>query len=342
MNLADKINGMFLGLFLGDALGMPVETWTPSQIKERYGRIETCIEPKGHKWWDGHPAGGYTDDTQLSLAVAKALIDAKCFYMRAIVTRHIEAFDADTGGWGHSTKKAVEKLKQGESWLTSGVGVWDEYGIGGGNGVPMKVAPLAALYAARMYNVGLKISSEETIKYLADGVTAVRQLSDMTHSTRLSFAAGLSQFMAVMYCLLTEAGEFEAETFKGHVLNGATLTGCSELESVYKKAFANRNEPSLAVVQIGGHNKKRFDCLRSLPLTYYSFLQDPMSFESVLFAVGAGGDTDTNASMVGALIGALHGPSVFPQKTLDSLLPEARDEVSGVADQFCQTFVNDD
>ena len=50
----------------------------------------------------------------------------------------------------------------------------------------------------------------------------------------------------------------------------------------------------------------RSECIRDNP--------DP--FNAVFDAVNAGGDTDSNASIVGSLVGALHGMSVIPQELI--------------------------
>ncbi|MDP2045814.1 MAG: ADP-ribosylglycohydrolase family protein, partial [Deltaproteobacteria bacterium] len=61
----EQVLGMMYGLALGDALGSPVEFWELKGIHERYG-------PDGIKEL---PAPAlYTDDTQMTLAVAEALI----------------------------------------------------------------------------------------------------------------------------------------------------------------------------------------------------------------------------------------------------------------------------
>ena len=68
----EKIRGMFLGIAIGDALGMPVETMTLEKIAKKFGRVNRYIRPDGHKWYNGQPAGTWTDDTQLSLAIAES------------------------------------------------------------------------------------------------------------------------------------------------------------------------------------------------------------------------------------------------------------------------------
>ena len=75
---------------------------------------------------------------------------------------------------------------------------------------------------------------------------------------------------------------------------------------------------------------------RSVPTAIYAFLRSPEAFrEVVIYAIGLGGDTDTIASMAGALAGAYLGLDAIPatwrsrtegvgvlQKLADSLLAQ--------------------
>ncbi len=68
-----QIRGCLLGVAIGDALGAPFEgvgnTMSHPKLKISGGRIED-FHP-----FDGHPAGTWTDDTGMTLAVCEALID---------------------------------------------------------------------------------------------------------------------------------------------------------------------------------------------------------------------------------------------------------------------------
>ncbi len=59
--------GMLYGIALGDALGAPLEFWDLKGIRERYGPVGIQELPQ--------PAR-FTDDTQMTLAVAEALVAA--------------------------------------------------------------------------------------------------------------------------------------------------------------------------------------------------------------------------------------------------------------------------
>ena len=62
------------------------------------------------------------------------------------------------------------------------------------------------------------------------------------------------------------------------------------------------------------------------------------SFQSLIDIVNAGGDTDTNAAMLGHLIGAWHGMKLFEgnEWALEGL--QGYNEIVEVAEQFCEVF----
>ena len=60
-----------LALAIGDALGAPVEFLRRRQILSRFGSQGISeLEP-----WGSQPAGAYTDDTQMSVATARGILD---------------------------------------------------------------------------------------------------------------------------------------------------------------------------------------------------------------------------------------------------------------------------
>ena len=63
----EKAEGVILGLAMGDAMGAPAEFMSLDQIKRVYGN-------RGIR--DLPDLAVYTDDTQMSIAIAEALIEA--------------------------------------------------------------------------------------------------------------------------------------------------------------------------------------------------------------------------------------------------------------------------
>jgi ADP-ribosylglycohydrolase len=65
----------------------------------------------------------------------------------------------------------------------------------------------------------------------------------------------------------------------------------------------------------------------------YVLVKNPQGIDSLYDCVSAGGDTDSNGSMLASLLGALHGAAIFPKHLVDGLL--SREAVFDVANRFC-------
>jgi ADP-ribosyl-[dinitrogen reductase] hydrolase len=326
----DKVIGMFLGVGIGDALGMPVEVYKRARIIEQFGgRVDHYHPPAGHQFFDGKAAGDTTDDTQLTLAVAEALIEADGFDMDAIARHHVRCLDEDVGGWGSTTRGAIERLKAGVSWKASGV--TDQPTRGRGNGVCMKVAPLAAYFLAR------QVPHEQAVAMVAE-------LAGMTHRTGVALSGGLAHVSACGTCLrTTDPHHFETETFiervvmaseSGQAYRQDTQADAHELTQRLKQLAQHREyDVERTIAAFGGGSYYVMD---SLPFSYMFFCRNPHSIETLYEVVSAGGDTDSNGSMMASLLGALHGTSIFPEHLIEGLKP--KDKIVEVANRFCDCF----
>ncbi len=339
--LKDKIRGCFLGVAIGDALGAPVETMTHYQILKATNHAEiTGYAPQMQTKIKGTrklEPGSTTDDTQLTLAVARSLIRCGGFNAYDQARELVAEFDRTTFGWGKSTTAGAQELKK---WFkTNGAkGRRPDMdapprmrgpGTGGGNGVAMKIAPLA-LASLQFGETGPGYNSFDH---------QVMRLGFQTHGDlRSSFAA-----LAV-----------------GHAIN---LFGCDELrllgsndvllrfvfhaERHYAEyacgdpAFSARLVLALNGLKYAEFLRKTvgpgFSALESVPFSIATALRYPDDFRSgVLEAVNAGGDADTNASMVGAMIGVRVGIAGIPKEWIDGL--RAKSKVLRVADRFAECF----
>jgi len=296
----DQIEGVFLGIAIGDALGMPVETRKPEEISEKYGKITTYFPPT-RKGWENKKAGTTTDDTQLTLAVSLGMLEGGTS-IQSQIKQHLIALDESKEGWGGTTTEALKKLKEGCSPSTSGI--FDNPQLGRGNGILMKMAP-ALIYE--------KVTGEDCRPFL-------HNLTIMSHNTAEAIDSTNIYYTILKYCLDTDI--FDQKELLGLVKQHS---GNSMLPFI-ERAFT-QTDFKTDVHEIGGEGKPRFSCRHSLPLSIYCFLTAPHSIESLYTAVSAGGDTDTNASIVGALVGALNGASIFPQHLINGLSTDCYDKV---------------
>jgi ADP-ribosyl-[dinitrogen reductase] hydrolase len=330
----EKIRGMFLGAFIGDTLGKPVETWTPDRIQQTYGRLAEIKDPSHHKWFTGQPAGTWTDDTQLTLAVAEGILKAG-LDMDAQKEVHVAAMRESTDGWGGSTKHSVCRLANGAHWSKSGQAGSDVgKGTGAGNGVPMKVTPVGA-WIAMQPEPGTVMT--QALDFIAD-------LSKMTHMTSISASAGMAMAVAAAYCLIHRPDSFDPIRFSSRLVAASTYGRLTLPETIGEDDLTHRlalcghyqdYTPERIISDFGGGSCY---CYHSVPFTMMFFLKGYNTVESLYDVVNGGGDTDSNGSMLGALLGALHGEGIFPAHLTDALNPDQKAIVLDVAERFYSKF----
>jgi len=131
--LEERALGAYLGLAVGDALGATVEFMTKSEIAYKYGIHDRII---GEGWLRLKP-GQVTDDTEMALALGRALLHVGGFEPHAVA----DAF----AGWlkrgpvdvGNTVRRGIRR------YIAKGT-TEAPYNPGdGGNGAAMRVVPLA-------------------------------------------------------------------------------------------------------------------------------------------------------------------------------------------------------
>lgn len=320
----DKIRGMFLGVFIGDRLGLPVEMWSAEAIEGGYGKITDYLPSKSD----------WSDDTQLTLAVAEGLANYG-FDIKGQVEEHKKAFVDGVYGMGGGTKSALKKLYDGVPWDKTAS---TEDGKGVGNGIAMKISPVSAAF---MLSGG---HDEDAANYINDFIV---DLASITHKTDLGLSSAFAHFNAVNYVLgLDNPKDFDIAEFTGYVLGGTWIGEEKEFPS-------NGDKLSELIIDLVRHEE--YDNFRiiheykqgtsyaysSLPFTYMFFVKNPQSIESMYNVINAGGDADSNAAMIGSLLGAMHGTGIFPKHLVEGLEKQKLNWVFSVADKLYHRFVKD-
>jgi ADP-ribosylglycohydrolase len=277
----------------GDAAGLPVETRSAEYIEERYGRIESLIETADNPYFTGtHNPGYWSDDTQLSIAVAEGLISAGHFNIDAIAAAHITAYDATPEitnkrgeqvkrGWGGSTVQAMERIKSGISPLHSGTK------NGPGNGVLMKMAPLVFWQVARM-------TTEEERHQQYDQLTTMTHDSDIARMTTRIHGD-------VLYSLLLHertAPKLVEIVRRSAEYHEYALGSEDEIPSLLR--YLQPDLSHNAILQ--NTDGRGFYSPQTLAMAYGAYIVgDGDIAPSVYTAVNLGGDTDSTASIVAAM-----------------------------------------
>lgn len=338
----DKVRGMIIGGAIGDAYGMPVETWTPQRIFELYPEgLDHYHPPTHHKWFNPEkmPAGTTTDDTQLTLATAKGVLACSPTetnfnaFMDFQAISHIVAYKDSTAGWGKSTTEAVRRLSNCVHWSRSGK--TSERHRGTGNGVVMKCAPLALL----LERGTIEKFNQALVTYCA-----------MTHYNEISALATIVHTHAVNYCFWDMEQELFQSGFIRHITEHIHHWWCKpndkmgfefgDLEYCDDDLLGRLNflhdvpDDIESIRRMYGNGSCYvYD---SLPFSYALFLKNPFSVSTLRTVVEAGGDTDTNAKMVGEMIGINCGYEAFLTKENRWMIEglAQHDELLSIADRL--------
>lgn len=308
-DLKQKFQGALLGTFVGDALGMAVEGWSPEAIAETYGEVRNMLEARLGK-------GTYTDDTQMMIGIAESLVSCNGFNGEDMAQRFLRNHDPKRG-YGGGTVQALRLIQRGTDWQIAGKKVFD--GGSYGNGASMRIAPIGVFYYDDPYLLREK----------------AYQSSQITHAHPLGKECAALQAFAVARAVLANPDELDVRSFVDDLAAFIEPEAVELLNGLTK--IRNYLDRSPGVTELATNLGNDSRAYVSVPAAIYAFLSHPHSFEeAVVYAISIGGDTDTIGAMTGAIAGALHGIEQIPGRWLAELENGAkgRDYVIQLADQL--------
>ncbi len=301
----DHFRGALLGTFIGDALGMPLEgAGSPAA-----GEVREMLDARLGR-------GTYTDDTQLMIALAEALLDMPGRLDLDAVARCFGEIYDPRRGYGGNAHLILSTIRQGTPWRQA---VEAHLLPGGsyGNGAAMRVAPVALAFHGDAPAVA----------------RAAAEQADVTGHGHPSAMFG-AQLLALAVDRAVERGS-RGEPFDGPAwLEELHPLAPGEYQLAIEWIAENLDaEPSLAARRLG----TTIRASRSVPFSLWCFLayvDDPE--EAIVRAVNAGGDADTLGAMAGAVAGAYHGADRLPRRWLEVLENDdkGRDYVVSLADRL--------
>jgi ADP-ribosylglycohydrolase len=316
----DSVAGALLGTAVGDALGMPIEGLSHANVRTYYKGIK---EYRDDDQRGDLTAGQWTDDTQMTFAVARALTahpEAPSAWPRAVADEYV-ALRADARRWGETTTTAIDRLAEGVAPASSG-------GTDRAtDGAAMRAAPLGVWWAAQ------DLDRDAAFE-------ALRPVLAVTHRHPVALTAGWGQVVAVRTLVEWTPDTFDRATFWDRLVDA---TGWAEGQLGGDDRVSGRLQD--LADQLDGFPLDLRDACDGVgvwadeawPFACAMVARRAHLLENTLLSgVNVGGDADTTGAMMGAMLGALHGWDAFPDEWRDGL--EAVDRLEEEAHAFAEVI----
>ncbi|HSH78599.1 MAG TPA: ADP-ribosylglycohydrolase family protein [Herpetosiphonaceae bacterium] len=302
----DRVEGMLLGLAIGDALGNTTEGLLPSERNRRYGQIDEYLRRDSAQ----QPVGLPSDDTQLTFWTLEQLLIDGGFVPAHLADRFSRQH---IFGIGASITEFLRAYKAGNKpWYRCGA-------QSAGNGALMRIAVMLVPH--------LRTGTPDLWADIA--ISAA-----VTHRDPASIAACVA-FVNILWGALqldhAPASQWWVQTY-------ADVARSLEKQTTYRPrggAFTGYTGPLWRYVEERIDEALRRDqhvleacnswysgayLLETMPSVIYILMRhahDPV--EAILRAVNDTKDNDTIAAIVGAAVGALHGRQALPRHWLARL-----------------------
>jgi poly(ADP-ribose) glycohydrolase ARH3 len=265
----------------------------------------------------------------MTLALAVSLIECGALDPEHCATTYARFFVSEPRrGYGPAVSKILGMLCEGADYRTMGRAVYPEGSYA--NGGAMRIAP-----------IGLAFRNADD-RVLRQAVKAAL-LCTHVHPDAVDGAFVQARAVSELARLGSAAG-WEVTEFLSDLRSRAERTVVKEkLRIVIEVRTRNGSDDDLlsSVCTPNPYGKQfQIHAAEAVACALWAFACSPHEPEEcIIRAVGLGGDTDTVATMAGALAGALHGTSWIPRRWFDAMENQpgvGRDYLIGVAQDLAK------
>ncbi len=291
---ADRLSrarGALLGQAAGDALGTTVEFQPSDEIARRHP--DGVREIVGGGPFSLLP-GQVTDDTELALALARSLVDRRGFELDDLARAYLRWYRSEPFDIGGTTAQAFGPLAESEGMAQLMFARASQQSQA--NGSLMRQSPLAifgwSLPAGQLAKQACLDSS------LSHPHPACQEACvALTHAIALAIRTGSS----------------------AQVIYDSTMTVMRQRPDAAGSGVLRTLEAAAREIPEDFYQQMGW-VLKALQNAFYRLLHAPDLATGVIQTVSLGGDTDTNACIAGALLGAVHGLEAIPQQWVETVL----------------------
>lgn len=285
----DAALGALLGACVGDAAGAVLEFVEPAPTKTQ---VQWALTMPGGGVWGVAP-GQITDDGELMLCLAQALAESSTFDLERIARTYAAWIDSPPFDIGTTTSRALGAARSGQAYAATMTAAARYSMDSKANGSLMRAAPLG-VWGHRL-----------TATILAD---CARQDSCLSHPNPSCWQAVACYSIAIAH-LMTHLGDRQGAFATAQTW--ATVHANAEVQGWLADAEANKAlsyTPQIGFVRIGFTHAFRHLHLGT------GFV------DALTETLAGGGDTDTNACIVGGLLGAAGGAEMIPAALRQAVL----------------------
>jgi ADP-ribosyl-[dinitrogen reductase] hydrolase len=286
-----RAQGCLLGQVAGDALGSPVEGANPAAIARTYpgGAPRLLLGGGVSDTIPGQP----TDDSELALLLARAVVRAQGYDEEEAARHYAWWHGTAPFAVGSTTRAALEPARRiPEGRIAAVIRDAAERIQGQSNGALMRASPLGIF----------------TWRMPPDQAAAVAARdASLTHASPVCRAANAAFVVAVAAAVRTG----DSRTAYEEALSWCRKNGSAEVTEALRKTESAPPEDFLS------HPGK---VLIALQNAFFRLLRGSSLEDGIVETVRCGGDTDTNAAVCGALLGAVQGADAVPAPWRQAIL----------------------
>ncbi|HEV2750302.1 MAG TPA: ADP-ribosylglycohydrolase family protein [Gemmatimonadales bacterium] len=297
--LVTRARGALLGLVVGNQLGVPTEQLgTAKAIREAFpqGVRDLAPPPKGSP---------FDDDAAMALLLAESLAQKGDFDATDVAERWVKWMKVDGRGIGLTTQRALRLIERGTEPFEAG---------------RLTLGPRSAANGAVMRCVPVALRYHDNVEKL---VRVSMQQAAITHADeRCTWGAAAVNLAARE--LLHGNQHFVEEVL--HRLEGAAPRAL--LDAIRRVLWEQEGDLPIAARGEFGY------VVHCVEIAFWCAVHRPSLEETLIFLAEAGGDTDTNAAVAGALLGVRDGETGIPARWLDQLGRSSARGVSELAERL--------
>ena len=310
-----RVEGMLLGLAIGDALGNATESQSPRERRAQYGEIRDYLPSRRHGDRRGYPS----DDTQMAFWTLEQIFEDGRFDPASLARRFARR---RIFGIGNTVRQFQFNYGSGKPWERCG-------DRSAGNGSLMRIAPILVPH----------------LRSPSPALWADTALCGMiTHNDSMAIASCVA-FVAVLWDLLAMEGPpapewwlerfisilKDAESNEDYRPRSPHLLGFRGplwrlLDTEVRRAWEN-DVPALEAFDrwySGAYLLETVPCVLYILMKYGG---EPE--EAIVRAVNDTRDNDTVAAIVGAAVGALHDKEALPERWIQGLSGRTQEDDDG-------------